>query len=660
MGGVILENKIRVLIGSTIRQNPNVLSEFLKSLKQLSRKGLAVDYYFVDDNDDSKSKELLKDFCIDGKVKIEKVKAQDIYVCDETTHNWNEGLIWKVANYKNRIIKYCKKENYDYLFIIDSDLVLHPNTLIHLIDTKKDIISEIFWTKWNPDEGHLPQVWLYDQYSLVPKSRGEKLTKEESARRRNLFIKNLQKPGVYDVGGLGACTLLSKTALEKGVNYSEIYNVSFSGEDRHFCIRAAALGFKLFVDTHYPAYHIYRQSDLDGIEEYRKQCMNNTSISYSMEVLGEKTRIRNTVKDFIQSYFSCDYRIFTGFEGLKYLSLFYKRNFKIMEKNIISYLESNKVICKARLLDIEIKDIDSRQNKADVKVEFILNNIAKGEKKYYGNLTLRKNNGSNWVISYMTFQNDNKVSLLGHTVADILMERERIYKEKNNKITLSMLVRNEANNILDSVLNHAKQYVDNVVILDDNSTDNTVQICKEALKDIPLLIESNKESKFNNEITIRKQLWEMTINTNPDWILCLDADEIFEDSIIHYIQSLINQASFDYYSFRLYDFWNYTHYREDIYWCAHKYYRPFLVRYQENFPYVWQETPQHCGRFPYNIDILNGCNCNIRLKHFGWANEKLRRKKLDRYMELDPEGKYGNINQYRSILDSHPNLIKFV
>ena len=29
------------------------------------------------------------------------------------------------------------------------------------------------------------------------------------------------------------------------------------GEDRHFCIRAAALGLSLYVDTHYPAYHIY-------------------------------------------------------------------------------------------------------------------------------------------------------------------------------------------------------------------------------------------------------------------------------------------------------------------------------------------------------------------------------------------------------------------
>jgi SRSO17 transposase len=63
--------------------------------------------------------------------------------------------------------------------------------------------------------------------------------------------------------------LISRTALEAGVNFSRISNLSFWGEDRHFCIRAAALGLQLFVDTHYPAYHIYRDSDLEGVKSFK-------------------------------------------------------------------------------------------------------------------------------------------------------------------------------------------------------------------------------------------------------------------------------------------------------------------------------------------------------------------------------------------------------
>lgn len=84
------------------------------------------------------------------------------------------------------------------------------------------------------------------------------------------FIESLKEKGVFRVGGLGACTLISRRALEAGVNFSSLYNISFWGEDRSFCIRAAAAGLDLFVDTYYPAYHIYRMTDLDGVGIYKK------------------------------------------------------------------------------------------------------------------------------------------------------------------------------------------------------------------------------------------------------------------------------------------------------------------------------------------------------------------------------------------------------
>ncbi|MCL6593455.1 MAG: glycosyl transferase, partial [Alicyclobacillus sp.] len=109
-------------------------------------------------------------------------------------------------------------------------------------------------------------------YTLFKHHRGEKLTEAERQQRQQQFLNQLRIPGIYEVGGLGACTLIRRSALEKGVNFSEIPNLSFWGEDRHFCIRAAALGLRLWVDTHVPAYHIYRLDDLDGVTLYRENC----------------------------------------------------------------------------------------------------------------------------------------------------------------------------------------------------------------------------------------------------------------------------------------------------------------------------------------------------------------------------------------------------
>ncbi|MFZ5897688.1 MAG: glycosyl transferase, partial [Bacillota bacterium] len=95
-------------------------------------------------------------------------------------------------------------------------------------------------------------------------------------------------------------------------------------------------------------------------------------------------------------------------------------------------------------------------------------------------------------------------------------------------------------------------------------------------------------------------------------------------------------------------------------WKAHLRYSPFLVRYQPHFPYQWQETPLHCGRFPKNIVLLPTAASDLRVKHLGWASREDRLNKYRRYMESDPHGRYGDLGQYRSILDQKPRLRKWL
>lgn len=511
-----IEGKKKVLIASPVHQKPEILGAFLYSLEQLQQEDLTFAFHFIDDNKNPKSSRLLEKFQErNPSVLIEKSTYQDEYVRDGITHYWNEHLVWKVADFKNTIIQTAKTQDVDYLFLVDSDLLLYPQTITHLVQQKKEIISEIFWTRWQPTAIEQPQVWLYDEYIQYQKQRGEQLSDEQTRIRFNEFLNKLRVPGVYEVGGLGACTLLSREALQKGVNFNQIPNLMFWGEDRHFCIRAAALGLALHVDTHYPAHHIYRDEDVAGIPEF-----------------------------------------------------FHKA---------------------------------------------------------YGN---------------------EKATL------------ENVYIVKP-KLTLSMIVKNEGNGYLREVLSKHLPIIDAAVIIDDGSTDHTVEICEELLKGIPLTIIRNEVSKFSNEIDLRKQQWEETIKTEPNWILNLDADELFEDRFIQEINGLLLQEKYDLYSFRLYDFWNATHYREDDHWRAHSMYRPFLLRYRKDFTYTWKETVQHCGRFPENIFQLPNQISHLRVKHYGWATPEIRAEKYKRYMTLDPQGQYGVKAQYESIMDEHPNLVKW-
>jgi glycosyltransferase involved in cell wall biosynthesis len=508
-------DKKRVLVGSPVYQKPEILDAFLKSLKNLSKDTISIDYMFVDDNIDENSSKLLAEFeREESNVVVMDGMKQDEYICNEDTHYWDDVLMLKVANYKNAIINYSIKEQYDYLFFVDSDLVLHPNLIEYLKTTNKDIISEIFWTQWHNDRPLEPNVWLFDEYDLVPKKLGEKLSENEANIRYNQFLDHLKIPGIYEVGGLGACTLISRDALIAGVSFQPIKNLTIKGEDRFFCIRAEVLGIDLFVDTYYPAYHIYREKNLDGVKDYIKSC--------------------------------------------------------------------------------------------EIGIEF-----------------------------------------------------ERRFKEQGNKLTLTMLVKNEGKRYLNKVLNSLKEHIDEAVIVDDGSTDNTIQICQEILQGLPLHIIQNEKPMFANEVELRKKQWSETIKTNPDWILNLDADEIIEDGFWDNFENLMNRRDIDFYFFRLYDMWNETHYREDKYWNAHSIYRPFLMRYQPHFNYTWNETPQHCGRFPINALLFPKATSEFRVKHFGWATKTDRAAKYKRYKLLDADAKYGSREQYDSIMDTDPNLIKW-
>ena len=266
------DSKPEILIGSSVLQKPPILEAFLNSLNGLDTEGLHVEYMFVDDNKDAASSKMLSEFKKnESTVRIITGEDRGNYVCDEVTHYWNNSLMDRVGRLKNRIIEYAVEREFNYLFFVDSDLVLNKRLLKHLTEVEKDIVSEIFWTKWMPGSEPEPNLWLYDQYNLSRQEVDERLSPEEALKRKSEFLAELRIPGLYRVGGLGACTLISKKALAAGVDFSRIENLrSLWGEDRFFCIRAVVLGFELYADTCYPAYHIYREADLAGVEDYAK------------------------------------------------------------------------------------------------------------------------------------------------------------------------------------------------------------------------------------------------------------------------------------------------------------------------------------------------------------------------------------------------------
>lgn len=235
---------MRVLIAAPVRQTEEIFKYYLEGLENLTiPEGVEVDKFFIFHN----SPQLIP--LIKDKARFMTIQSNDEYKTDGKTHEWGVDNLKLVAEMKNKIIRFARVEDYDHLFFVDSDLVLQKDTLVKLLEAQKDIIAECFWTKWTPEDVEAPNAWDYDVYGFVE----DKIKTWEKWRI----------PGVYQVGMTGACTLISKRVLDAGVNFDWLYNVSFWGEDRHFCIRAASHNFEIWLDTNCPPTHLYRQSEVD-------------------------------------------------------------------------------------------------------------------------------------------------------------------------------------------------------------------------------------------------------------------------------------------------------------------------------------------------------------------------------------------------------------
>ena len=226
----------RVLITAPARQEPKIFKEYRDSIDRLViPDGVTVDTYYVVNN----CPELLP--CLHPGDHYIEFDTNESYSKTHNDHIWSRSNMTMMETLRNMTIDYALIHGYDYWFSIDTDLVLHPLTLQTLLEADKDIVSEIFWSV-SKDIHRWCNAWMYDQGSGM--------------------LPEWNTPGLYQCGMTGACTLVKRKVLTAGVNYTNIPNIHYLyGEDRFFCVRAAVHGFELWVDTHYPATHLYTEME---------------------------------------------------------------------------------------------------------------------------------------------------------------------------------------------------------------------------------------------------------------------------------------------------------------------------------------------------------------------------------------------------------------
>jgi len=173
-------------------------------------------------------------------------------------------------------------------------------------------------------------------------------------------------------------------------------------------------------------------------------------------------------------------------------------------------------------------------------------------------------------------------------------------------------IRNEENVILNT-LQHLEGFCDEVHILDDASTDNSVEVCR-SHKLVTKIIEnkvweSDPKKRLLLEGTQRQELYSSCLNSGADWIYYFDADEYIE-----FDRNILTDTTHNAFKLRFFDYYI-TEQDLDKHYLERKFlggeYREILTLFKANIHAFFSH------REPTIQSANIGCIGNVR--HYGKA-----------------------------------------
>jgi len=143
---------------------------------------------------------------------------------------------------REKIVDYAIKNEYDYVLFVDSDMVLPQETLVTLLEHKKDIVSGAAYMRKPPYK-----PCFYEKLTL---GEGNEITCESFTD---------YPKGLIKAEGIGMACCLIRTQVFKDIYESgqpSFFPIMGYGEDLAFCLRARRAGYEIYVDTALQIGHI--------------------------------------------------------------------------------------------------------------------------------------------------------------------------------------------------------------------------------------------------------------------------------------------------------------------------------------------------------------------------------------------------------------------
>lgn len=229
-----------------------------------------------------------------------------------------------------------------------------------------------------------------------------------------------------------------------------------------------------------------------------------------------------------------------------------------------------------------------------------------------------------------------------------------------------MVVKNEKDRYLEDCIKWNKQFLDNIFVYDDRSTDGSAELALD-LGCVAVKRPENKSSFIEHEGNFRMSSWkafEQKIKPKEgDWILSFDADEflVSDQDIFKSLSNSIKKANYinkkgvvipfkEIFKIDNGEFF----YRTDGYWNTVRGSRLFKW-----FPAgAWSDKSMGCGSEPtyVNYQTISNFSYGLHFLHLGYAKDEDKRSKYERYSSL---ADHGHQNDHIQSILKTPKLEKW-
>lgn len=205
---------------------------------------------------------------------------------------------------------------------------------------------------------------------------------------------------------------------------------------------------------------------------------------------------------------------------------------------------------------------------------------------------------------------------------------------------------------IEKSLNETSKICDEIIILDDGSTDNSLQICKNFKNVVDI---HHQENLTFDETRDKNTMLKMALKRNPEFILTLDGDEIIQLGAERILSEDINILYPDspMYEFQFLNIWDKPNqYRYDG--NANMLWVKKLIRMSKQTNSLFFESTKfpgnaHCPSIPQNA-IGHEISVRSRMKifHYGRYDNDLRQSSMKFLQRLDPNN--STFDNYKHVI----------